>query len=84
MLENFTNKNFFVTPPETVYVLDSITIVMWLELFPWANFRIHKGLVKMNALLDLCVNIPSFITITNGKVHDINILDILMIDPGSF
>ncbi|NTU98738.1 IS4 family transposase [Candidatus Falkowbacteria bacterium] len=69
---------------ETVYALDSTTIDVCLSLFPWAKFRTHKGAVKMHTLLDLRGNIPSFIAITNGKVHDINVLDMLIIEPGSF
>jgi len=69
---------------ETVYALDSTTIDLCLAQFPWAKFRTHKEVVKMHTLLDLRGNIPSFIAITDGKVHDVNILDFLMIDPGSF
>jgi len=55
-----------------------------LALFPWAKFRQHKGAVKLHTLLDLRGNIPSFIYITDGKVHDINVLDVLIPEPGSF
>jgi len=56
----------------SVYALDSTTIDLCLSLFPWAKFRRHKGAVKMHTLLDLHGNIPTFISITNGKVHDVN------------
>ena len=82
--ELYSKDSFGVTLQETVYALDSTTIDLCLALFPWAKFRTHKGAVKMHTLLDLRGNIPSFIAITDGKVHDVNILDILMIDPGSF
>ena len=82
--ELYSKDSFGVTLQETVYALDSTTIDLCLALFPWAKFRTHKGAIKMHTLLDLRGNIPSFIAITDGKVHDVNILDILMIDPGSF
>jgi transposase len=82
--ELYSKDSFGVTLQETVYALDSTTIDLCLALFPWAKFRTHKGAVKMHTLLDLRGNIPSFIAITDGKVHDVNVLDILMIDPGSF
>jgi len=69
---------------ETVYALDATTIDLCLALFPWAKFRQHKGAVKLHTLLDLRGNIPSFIHITDGKVHDINVLDVLIPEPGSF
>lgn len=69
---------------ETVYALDSSTIDLCLSLFPWASFRKHKGAIKLHTLLDLRGNIPSFIKITDGKVHDVNILDELIPEPGSF
>ncbi len=69
---------------ETVYALDSSTIDLCLSLFPWASFRKHKGAIKLHTLLDLRGNIPSFIKITAGKVHDVNILDELIPEPGSF
>ena len=68
---------------ETVYALDSTTIDLCLSLFPWARFRKSKGAVKMHNLLDLNGNIPSFVAITDGKVHDVNILDALNPEPGS-
>ncbi len=69
---------------EAVYALDSSTIDLCLSMFPWARFRKHKAAVKLHTLLNLKGNIPSFIKITDGKVHDVNILDIIPYEPGSF
>ena len=69
---------------QSVYALDSTTIDLCLSLFPWAKFRRHKGAVKMHTLLDLHGNIPTFISITNGKVHDVNILDKIAPEAGAF
>lgn len=60
---------------QSLYALDSTTIDLCLSLFPWAKFRKHKAAVKMHTALDLHGNIPTFISITAGKVHDVNILD---------
>jgi hypothetical protein len=68
----------------SLYALDSTTIDLCLSLFPWARFRTHKGAVKMHTLLDLHGNIPAFIRITDGKVHDINILDQILPEAGAF
>jgi len=67
-----------------VYALDSTTIDLCLSLFPWAHFRKKKGAIKLHTLLDLRGNIPTFISITTGKIHDVNVLDELIIEPGSF
>lgn len=67
----------------TVYALDSTTIDLCLSLFPWATFRDTKGAVKLHTLLDLRGNIPSFVWITDGSVHDVRILDVLLPEPGS-
>jgi transposase len=67
-----------------LYALDSTTIDLCLSLFPWAKFRKHKAAVKMHTLLDLQGNIPTFISITNGKVHDVNILDEIVLEAGAF
>jgi hypothetical protein len=69
---------------QSLYALDSTTIDLCLALFPWAKFRKHKGAVKMHTLLDLHGNIPTFISITNGKVHDVNILDEILPEAGAF
>jgi transposase len=68
----------------SLYALDSTTIDLCLALFPWAKFRQNKGAVKMHTLLDLHGNIPTFIRITNGKVHDVNILDEIVPEAGAF
>src|ERR1700689_3786237 len=68
----------------SLYALDSTTIDLCLSLFPWAKFRQHKGAVKMHTLLDLHGNIPTFIRITDGKVHDVNILDQISPEAGAF
>jgi hypothetical protein len=68
----------------SLYALDSTTIDLCLSLFPWAKFRKNKGAVKMHTLLDLYGNIPTFISITNGKVHDVNILDQILPEAGAF
>jgi hypothetical protein len=69
---------------QSLYALDSTTIDLCLALFPWAKFRKNKAAVKMHTLLDLHGNIPTFIRITDGKVHDVNILDEIMPEPGAF
>jgi hypothetical protein len=69
---------------QALYALDSTTIDLCLSVFPWARFRKHKGAVKMQTLLDLRGNIPTFIRITDGKVHDVNIHDELLIEAGAF
>jgi transposase len=68
----------------SLYALDSTTIDLCLSLFPWAKFREHKAAVKIHTLLDLHGNIPTFIRITDGKVHDVNIVDEIMPEPGAF
>ena len=68
----------------TVYALDSTTIDLCLSMFPWAPFRDTKAAIKMHTLLDLRGAIPSFIHITDGKWHDVNILDFLIPEPGAF
>ena len=69
---------------QTLYALDSTTIDLCLSLFPWAKFRANKAAVKMHTLLDLHGNIPTFISITEGKVHDVNILDEILPEAGAF
>lgn len=69
---------------ETVYALDSSTIDLCLNLFPWAKFRKTKSAIKLHTLLDIRTHIPDFIEITAGKYHDVNILDILIPEAGSF
>lgn len=69
---------------QSLYALDSTTIDLCLSLFPWAKFRKHKAAVKMHTLLDLHGNIPTFISITDGTVHDVNILDEILPEAGAF
>ncbi len=66
-----------------VYALDSTTIDLCLSMFPWAHFRSTKAAVKMHTLLDLRGSIPSFIHISNGKMHDVHALDMLLPEPGA-
>jgi transposase len=68
----------------SLYAFDSTTIDLCLSLFQWAKFRQHKGAVKMHTLLDLRGNIPTFIGITDGKVHDVNMLDEIVPEAGAF
>ena len=79
----YVNEEFGLELEQTVYALDSSTIDLCLSVFPWARFRRTKGAIKLHTLLDLRGNIPSFIAITDGKVHDVNILDLLIPEPGS-
>lgn len=76
--ELYRDDKFFKELDETIYALDSTTIDLCLSLFPWAKFRKTKGAIKIHTLLDLQNNIPSFISITDGSVHDVNILDNLI------
>ena len=81
----YTNDNDFTLELENaVYALDSSTIDLCLSAFNWAKFRKNKGAVKMHTLLDLRGNIPVFIEITDGKVHDVNILDLIIFEAGAF
>jgi hypothetical protein len=80
----YTQDDFGVELTNTVYALDSTTIDLCLALFPWAKFRQAKGAVKLHTLLDLRGSIPSFIEISDGKLHDVNILDRIAFEAGSF
>jgi len=80
----YTNDPLGVDLDQSLYAMGSTTIDLCLSVFPWARFRKHKGAVKMHTLLDLHGNIPTFIRITNGKVHDVNILDQLLLEAGAF
>lgn len=79
----YAKESFGVDLDQSVYALDSTTIDLCLSLFPWAKFRTHKAGVKMHTLLDLHGNIPTFLVITNAKVHDVNILDIIIFEVGA-
>jgi len=80
----YADDDFGLDLDETVYALDSTTIDLCLSLFPWALFKQGKGAIKLHTLLDLRGPIPTFIRITDGKVHDVNILDEIVPEPGSF
>ncbi len=80
----YANDPIGVDLDQSLYALDSTTIDLCLSMFPWAKFRKHKAAVKMHTLLDLHGNIPTFIRITDGKVHDVNILDEIIPEAGSF
>lgn len=80
----YAKEDFGVELKETVYAFDSTTIDLRLSLFPWARFRKHKSAIKLHTLLNLRGSIPTFIEITDGKIHDVNILDELLPEPGCF
>jgi hypothetical protein len=82
--ELYLGDRFGMALEQTVYALDATTIDLCLSLFPWAKFRKKKGAVKLNTLLDLRGNIPTVVSITHGKVHEINILDELAFEAGAF
>lgn len=79
----YADEAFGVDLKDTVYALDATTIDLCLSVFPWAPFRSTKAAVKMHTLLDLRGNIPSFIFVSDGKMHDVNILDQLVPEPGA-
>ena len=79
----YAGDSFSVVLENTTYALDSTTIDLCLSLFPWAPFRTTKSAVKMHTLLDLRGNIPSFIHISDGKLHDVNVLDVLVVEAGA-
>ena len=80
----YASDSFAVELEQTVYALDTTTIDLCLSAFPWARFRSTKAAVKMHTLLDLRGNIPTFIHISDGKMHEVNVLDILIPEAGSF
>ncbi|MDP2829230.1 MAG: IS4 family transposase [Sulfuricellaceae bacterium] len=79
----YAGDSFGVELENTTYALDSTTIDLCLSLFPWALFRTTKSAVKMHTLLDLRGNIPTFIHISDGKLGDVNVLDILVLEAGA-
>ena len=79
----YANESFGVELDQTAYALDSTTIDLCLSLFPWALFRKRKGAVKMHTLLDLRGSIPTVVIITHGRIHDVTILDRLIIEAGA-
>jgi len=80
----YLDEPFGVELKETVYALDSTTIDLCLTLFPWAPFRSTKAAIKLHTLIDLRGNIPTFIHISDGKLHDVNVLDELLPESGAF
>lgn len=80
----YSDEDLGLELDNTVYALDATTIVLCLSVFPWAHFRQTKAAVKLHTLLDLRGNIPSFIHISDGKLHDVNVLDLLLPEPGAF
>ena len=80
----YADEPFGVDLKETVYALDASTIDLCLSVFSWAPFRSAKAAIKLHTLLDLRGNIPSFLHISDGKLHDVNVLDLLLPEPGAF
>jgi len=80
----YADDPFGVELDQTVYAFDSTTINLCFSVFPWAKFRKNEAAIKLHTLLDLRGSIPSFIQITEGKIHDVNVLDNLIPEPGSF
>jgi len=79
----YTGDSFGMELDQTVYALDATIIDLCLSLFPWAQFRKNKGAIKLHTLLDLKGSIPTVVIVTHGKVHEVNILDQLMIEAGA-
>ncbi len=80
----YAGNDFGVELTNTVYALDATTIDLCLSMFPWAPFRSTKAAVKLHTLLDLRGSIPTFIHISDGKLHDVNVLDLIIIEAGAF
>ena len=80
----YCNDSFGIELDNTVYALDATTIDLCLSLFPWAPFRSTKAAVKLHTLLDLRGNIPAFFHISDGKTHEVNVLDMLTFEAGAF
>jgi hypothetical protein len=80
----YLDEDFGVELEQTVYALDATTIDLCLSVFPWAQFRKAKGAIKLHTLLDLRGSIPTFIYISDGKEHDVNVLDDLIAEAGAF
>lgn len=80
----YVDEPFGVDLNDTVYALDTTTIDLCLSVFPWAPFRTTKAAIKLHTLLDLRGNIPSFIHISDGTMHEVNVLDYLLPEPGAF
>lgn len=82
--ELYVDEDLGIDLEATIYALDSTTIDLCLSLFPWARFRRTKGAIKLHTLMNLRGSIPEFILISDGKLHDVNILDILIPEPGAY
>ena len=80
----YANDDFGLDLKQTAYAFDSSTIDLCLSLFPWATFCKHKAAIKLHTLMDLRGSIPCFISITDGKTHDVNLLDLLILEAGAF
>jgi hypothetical protein len=80
----YASQALAVDLAQSVYALDSTTIDLCLNLFPWARFRRTKGAIKLHTLLDLRGPIPTLVSITHGRCHDVNALDELLVEPGAF
>ena len=79
----YGNENFGVELQQTIYAFDATTIDLCLSLFPWAKFRQRKGAIKLHTLMDLRGSIPTLIFVTHGKVHEVTLLDDLLVEPGA-
>ena len=79
----YAEEEFGLDLSDTIYALDSTTIDLCLSVFPWAPFRNTKAAIKLHTLLDLRGNIPSFIHISHGKMHDVRVLDLIIPEPGA-
>ena len=79
----YAKESFGVELKQTVYAFDATTIDLCLSLFPWAQFRQRKGAIKLHTLMDLRGSIPTLIFVTHGKIHEINLLDELIVEPGA-
>ena len=80
----YANEDFGVELDSAAYALDSTTINLCLALFPWARYQRTKGAIKLHTLLNLRGRIPEFIHISDGKLHDVNVLDLLVVEAGAF
>jgi len=80
----YVDEQFGVDLNDTVYALDATTIDLCLSVFPWAPFQSTKAAIKLHTLLDLRGNIPTFIHISDGKLHEVSVLDQLLPEPGAF
>lgn len=80
----YSDEPFAVELEQTVYALDATTIDLCLSMFPWARFRQTKSAIKLHTLMDLRGSIPTFIHISDGKLHEVNTLDFIPLEPGAF